>query len=292
MALRNNGAGVDPLGGLEAERLIAIGQSQSSSRLTTYVNTVHGLALEPVYDAFLPHAGGPAPTRFPAPVLKLNSENEAPGYFGQRGVSDPLYRYWEVPGSAHSANASTQYTIDLLTAVRGSFPRCPFPHEGPGGPADIDPVIRAAVVHLDAWARTGDPPPAGPLIDIVPSPTNPGTGVIQRDRFGNGLGGIRLPEQEVPTGRNSPSFGCVVPELGITLATFPQWDAFDGGADPAVDPTDTYTEPASPRALYRSHGRYVARFVAATRATERAGFILRADAWQLASDAAASDIAR
>jgi hypothetical protein len=35
MALLNNGAGVDPMGGLQVERLIAIGQSQSSSRLTS-----------------------------------------------------------------------------------------------------------------------------------------------------------------------------------------------------------------------------------------------------------------
>ena len=54
-----------------------------------------------MYDGFIPHAGGGAPTRFPVPVIKLNSENEAPGYFGQRGVADPLYRYWEVPGTAH-----------------------------------------------------------------------------------------------------------------------------------------------------------------------------------------------
>jgi hypothetical protein len=253
---------------------------------------VHGVALDPVFDAFLPHAGGPAPTRFPAPVIKLNSENEAPGYFGQRGVSAPLYRYWEVPGSAHSANASTQYTIDLLVAVRGSFPRCPFPHEGPGGPANIDPVIRSAIVHLDAWVRSGEPPPEAPLIDMVASPTNPTVGVIQRDRFGNGLGGIRLPQQDVPTGRNTPSFACFAPEFGVTLATFPQWDAFDAGADPAVDPTDSFVEPESPKALYRNHGGYVSRFVAATNAAEDAGFVLPFDARRLRAQAAASDIAK
>ena len=101
MALRQNGAGEDPLGGLRAARLIAIGQSQSSGRLMTFINTVHGISLEAVYDAFLPHAGGTAPTRFPVPILKLNSENEAPRYFGFRRVSNPSYRYWEVAGSSH-----------------------------------------------------------------------------------------------------------------------------------------------------------------------------------------------
>jgi len=297
MALLNNGNGVDPLGGLQAEHLIAIGQSQSSGRLTTYVNTIHDLVLEPVFDAFIPHAGGGAPTRFPVPVLKLNSENEAPGYFGSRGVSDPLYRYVEVPGSAHSPLDSTQYTIDILRLVRGSFPSCPFPHQGPGGPVGIDPVMRAGVAHLDSWIRTGQAPPVAPLIDMTPSPTNPNVGIIQRDQYGNALGGIRMPQQEVPTGRNTPSFGCLVPfpPFGtIVLATFPQWDAFDGGADPAVDPSDTVNanEPASPQAVYGDHGGYVSEFVKATKDIEDAGFILKFDAQKLLSDAAASDIAK
>ena len=44
MALRNNGGGRRSAGRPEAERLIAIGQSQSSSRLTTYINTIHDLS--------------------------------------------------------------------------------------------------------------------------------------------------------------------------------------------------------------------------------------------------------
>lgn len=297
-ALLDNGTGVDPLGGLRAKRLIALGQSQSSSRLTTMISTVHGLTLEPVYDAYIPHAGGGAPTRFPVPVLKLNSENEAPGYFGSRAASDLQYRYWEVPGTAHSPLDSNQYALDLLTLVRGSFPQCPFPAEGPGGPVPIDPVLRAAVAHVDTWVRTGHAPPHAPLIDMTPSPTNPAQGVIQRDQFGNALGGIRLPQQEVPTGRNTPSFGCLVnapPPIGqIVLATFPQWDAFDGGADPAVDPTDRVnaSEPTSPKALYRSHGRYVLRFLGATLAVENEGFILKSDALKLFLDAVTSDVAK
>ena len=101
----------------------------------------------------------------------------------------------------------------------------------------------------------------------------------------------------VPTGRNTPSFGCLVafPPFGmIVLATFPQWDAFDGGADPAVDPTDTVnaTEPASAKAVYRNHGRYVAKFTVATFRAVNAGFIQWWDALRMIFDAAASDIAK
>ena len=53
--------GIDPLGGLQLERLIAAGESQSAFRLVTYVNAIHPLA--DVYDGFLIHSrgGGGAP---------------------------------------------------------------------------------------------------------------------------------------------------------------------------------------------------------------------------------------
>ncbi|NIR43763.1 MAG: hypothetical protein GWN83_07125, partial [Gemmatimonadetes bacterium] len=190
-----------------------------------------------------------------------------------------------------------RYAIDLLTAARGFFPTCPFPYQGPGGPVPIDPVLRAAISHLDHWIRTGVAPPDAPLIEMEPSPTNPSLGVIQRDAFGNALGGIRMPQQDVPTGRNSPSFGCKIqhPVVGeIVLATFPQWDAFDGGDDPAVDDTDLWndTEPDSPHDLYGNHGQYVSRFVRAVRAVERDGYILNFDARRLRRGAASSDIGK
>ncbi|MFT3929124.1 MAG: alpha/beta hydrolase domain-containing protein [Spongiibacteraceae bacterium] len=295
-ALLDNDGQIDPLGGLHAQRLIAIGQSQSSGRLITFINSVHGISLEPIYAGFIPHAGGAAPSRFPVPILQLNSENEAPNFYAYRNVADSLYRYWEVPGTAHQPLESNDYAHDLLRLVRGSFPDCPFPYEGPGGPAPIDPVMRAAVVHVDAWIRHGRVPPQAPLIDMTPSPTNPNVGVIQRDQYGNALGGIRLPQQEVPTGRNTPSYACFIttPIGQIQLATFPQWDAFDGGADPAVDPTDTVnaTEPASAKAVYRNHGNYVMRFARATKAVENQGFILKSDAIRMLIEAANSDIAK
>ena len=162
----------------------------------------------------------------------------------------------------------------------------------------MPPDLRAAVVHVDTWIRTGRAPPIAPLIDMTPSATNPALGVIQRDQYGNALGGIRMPQQEVPTGRNTPSFGCLVnapPPIGtIVLATFPQWDAFDGGADPAVDPTDTVnaTEPTSAKVLYRNHGGYVLRFLGATLTVEKEGFILTSDALRLFVEAATSDVAK
>jgi hypothetical protein len=285
MALRKNGAGVDPLGGLRAARLIAIGQSQSSSRLMTFINSVHGLSLEPVYDAFLPHSGGPAPARFPAPILKLNSENEAPGYFAFRSVSDPKYRYWEVAGSSHQPLEGAQNVLRLLTIVRGGGPQCPYPLKGPGGPARVDPVLRSAVAHLDLWLRVGQAPPMAVGIDMMPFEDNPKIGAIQRDKFGNALGGIRLPQQEVPTGRNGPAYAC-------SSQTFPQFDPFDGNADAGKDPTDKYFEPPNLKALYKNNGDYFTKFSAAAKAAQRRGFLLKFDVEGLLAEAKSVDVGK
>jgi hypothetical protein len=121
-------------------------------------------------------------------------------------------------------------------------------------------------------------------------------GVIVRDRYGNALGGIRMPQQEVPTGRNTPSTGCSATIGGrtVVLGSYPQWDAFDGGKDPAVDPEDTVnaSEPESAKAVYGSHANYVARFDKATDAVLAQGFILPADADTMKREAAASAIAK
>jgi hypothetical protein len=278
MALRKNGNGDDPLSGLRAARLIAIGQSQSSSRLMTFINTVHGMTLEPVYDAFLPHSGGSAPTRFPAPILKLNSENEAPGYFAWRNVSNSNYRYWEVAGSSHQPLEGAENVLRLLTIARGGGPKCPYPLRGPGGPARVDPVLRSAVSHLDVWLRTGQAPPTGPVMEMVASEKDPKVGVIQRDKYGNALGGIRLPQQEVPTGRNGPAYAC-------SSQTFPQFDPFDGNADAGKDPTDTYIEPANLKALYKNNDDYFKKFTAAAKVAEQQGFLLKADVERLLGEA-------
>ena len=56
-ALRAPGA-VNPLDGLEVERFVAVGESQSAFALTTYVNGVQPLTEQ--FDAFLIHSRGGA----------------------------------------------------------------------------------------------------------------------------------------------------------------------------------------------------------------------------------------
>src|SRR5258708_38281017 len=67
-------AGVDPLGGLKPKGVIGIGESQSASRLSTYVNSIQPLAH--AFDRYLllPSLGNKIPTALPRPVSKSSPE--------------------------------------------------------------------------------------------------------------------------------------------------------------------------------------------------------------------------
>ena len=61
--------GINPLGDLVYERMIAVGESQSAFRLVTYVNAIHPLVH--LYDGFLIHSrggGGAALSQAPQPA--------------------------------------------------------------------------------------------------------------------------------------------------------------------------------------------------------------------------------
>jgi hypothetical protein len=97
--------GVDPMGGLNVERVIAIGASASAARLVTYHNSIHPLA--GVLDAFLVgEGGGSLRTDLTVKVLKLLSESEIAGIAGTNQVTirqpgSDHFRRWEVAGTSH-----------------------------------------------------------------------------------------------------------------------------------------------------------------------------------------------
>ena len=63
------------LDGLKFEMLIAVGASQSASRLALYYNSIQ--PLHRVYDALVPHlGGGPYRTDVGTKLLRVNSERE------------------------------------------------------------------------------------------------------------------------------------------------------------------------------------------------------------------------
>jgi hypothetical protein len=211
------------LGGLKPERVIAVGESQSAFRLTSYVNGIAPIV--DIYDGYLLHSRGAVGARFreglvPAdptfirndlkvPVLNFSAETDLVGrglgYERARQDDTDLFRGWEVAGTAHadaynlgigdadsgdgSGDAALfQAMLTPSAAVYGGIISCSSPINT--GPHTY--VLRSAVVALNDWIRTGVAPSTRPRIGVS-SPTS-----LALAANGQVLGGIRTPHVDVP----------------------------------------------------------------------------------------------
>jgi hypothetical protein len=286
--------GLDPLGGLPTERLIAVGESQSAFRLTTYVNAIHPLVR--LHDGFLIHSRGggsaalseaPEPEvatpevvyvreDLDEPVLTFQTETDLImlGYLSDRQPDGRNFRLWEVAGTAHADT----YTVIVGFGDKGDTPvgaellvtsqpvpgiiECATPINS--GPQHF--VLKAAIAALDAWIRGEGAPPMAPRLEVEGSPPS-----FVLDELGNVRGGIRTPAVDAPiatlsglgqTGANfCRLFGTTVPFDAETLA-----------------------------ALYPDQAAYVAAVTASADAAVAAGFIRPADAVLIKQAAAEFDL--
>jgi hypothetical protein len=272
---------VDPLGGLEVRRIIALGASQSAARLASYLNAVQPLA--GAIDGFMPtlYFGSgsplevgegfvslPAPgtadaTQRPrhvdphllrddldVPVMVVNSESETESCYGVRQPDTERFRYWEAAGTAH---ISRQAMASVGPRYQRDFGF--VPPDQPGiNEVPMNPVVNAALHHMLAWVEHGTAPPSQSRIEFLGKPPE-----VSRDEHGIARGGIRLPQVEVPIAHNSakPLTPDVTSRLGGSSAPFP---------------------PEVLRALYASREDYLKRFEQAAREAEAAGAILPGDA--------------
>jgi hypothetical protein len=261
-------AGTGPLGPLAAHTVIALGTSQSGSRLALYHNSIWPIQ-EPVVDAFfIGESRGALRTDLSAPVLRLLSEVDVNPTF--RPADAPNYRHWEVAGAAHAGSGFVDNIQPLLdrdqvfrtatNCVRPPVSRIPKRY-----------VYNAAWDHMVAWVREGRLPPAAPRITYV------GT-AIARDTFGNALGGIRLSEHAIATAENS--------------ATNRAADASPGSGFCSLFATHVPFTAEQLAALYLNHGRYVSQVAQANTANVKAGFLLPADSEESTASAAESGVGK
>ena len=282
-AIRNP-VGVNPLGSSAyvVAQMIADGESQSASRMVTYINAIQPLAQ--IHDGFFVHSrggtgaalfspGGSVPSNSrirtdQVPVLVFETETDTVGHFNARQPDGTNYRLWEPAGTAHADLYDTSYItqnqanqVASNPPVPGGYPAivCSFPYNSAGQHY----LVNAALVRLTEWITDGTPAPSAPPITVV-------SGVIQRDAFGIALGGIRLPEMDVPTQTqtgvgNSPGLFC-----GLFGRTLPL--------------------PVPVSSLYDSHGKYVSAVAHATNELRKAGFLLDLDAGEIKTLAGESDV--
>lgn len=276
-AARGQGTGPAPLEGLDVERLIALGESQSAGRLTTYVNAVQPLA--GVYDGFLIYSrgSGAAPlgerdpnvpdttvpevvrirTDLDVPVFQYETEFDVDllEFADVRQPDTDLVRVWEVAGQSHSDNyAAGGYALADLgdgaaeagildpAQASGGLINCDQPLNAGGMYASL----QAALAHLESWVADGTAPPEFEFLDS----TGTGEGIeLERDDLGIATGGVRTPIVDVPLAanvgdaNNTPGFcrvfGHSSPFDAATLA-----ELYPAGADEYRDAFDEATDTA------------------------------------------------
>ncbi|GAA3383974.1 alpha/beta hydrolase domain-containing protein [Cryptosporangium minutisporangium] len=256
-------------GGLQPEKIIAAGESQSAFAMVTYYNGVQPLTR--AFDGFFVHSRGAAGlplvgpgkaadltgaliggtttifrTDQAAPVMNVQTETDLTSILNSVKARQPdndRFRLWEVAGTAHAdahllgGNAAT---IDCGAPINN-------------GPMHL--VTKAAYRALATWLDTGRPPVTAPRIDVR-------TGLIsavKRNPDGIALGGVRTPPVDVPVTVLSGDPGPKLSAICLLLGT---------------------TKPLSPARLaqlYPSRADYQQRYLADAEATIRNGFVLAED---------------
>lgn len=261
------------LAGASPKKLLAGGYSQSAVLLTTYANALQ--PLDRVYDGFLLHSRAPVAAPLNAdqsffvnpriradldvPVLQVQSEGEvAISWPLSKTVDTDKVRYWEVAGAAHV----DQYLVDQLNLTQArdrgqAAVNCMRPLNS----MPFYAVQNAAWHALRVWVTQGRAPA------IAPRMQRSRIGFVEDDDRGNALGGLRLPEIEVPVA----TYGSVMSNFTAgSWAYVPMFACVAGG----------HTRPFDAELLsrlYPNRQAYLQRHQAAADAALAAGFLRPAD---------------
>ena len=290
------------LGGLKPKQILALGESQSATRLVTYID-----ALQPksqgVYNGYFiysrfassaalsqsPQAAINPPavvlirTDLTVPVMMFETEADVAvlGYVSARQPPTKYIREWEVAGTAHydtyglvesmtdagngAADVKTFDTmIDPVSSFDGGAISCPVPLNAG---AHTYP-LRAAVVALNNWVMKGTPPPQSPRLDVA------GPGKYVTNSLGEAEGGIRTPQVAAPI--------AVVNGTGDTSNA--------GGGFCMLFGTTIPFSAAKLKQLYPTHEVFVSKWDSAVASDVSKGYLLAADAKVLDKVAAQSSI--
>jgi len=286
--------------GYTVERIFHSGQSQQGGSIVTYASAFH---LPGVNDGYFVQTAGvarainggvactaagalPFPdctpvlegeqrlvrTDLPVPVYRAQTETDV-ALLGvltgdTRQEDTDTFRYYELAGSAHTP----VHEVELFGIA---IPLSSFCAEQLNSMAD-GPVFSAYLVNamwenLERQVADGVPPPRGEPIKSVGD-------VIARDAFGNALGGVRLPELDVPVATYGPS-ASVSPDLSPIIP------ANLANLFCRLTGTTIPFDPALLELLYPTRADFVEPYVAATEALVETRFLLPEDAAKLVARA-------
>jgi hypothetical protein len=228
MALRDLAKQILP--GLHPRSFIADGESQSASRMTTYVDAV--APLTHVYDGYLIHSRGssgaalsqsPQPaiatpsvvetrTDQDVPVLTFETETDVVSkifdYYPATQADSNYFRLWEAAGTTHldsslltlsqsddgSWASNEQDFAQMFSPPITETNAGTFTCTVPFNTGEEKYVMQTALHGLTQWARTGIPPRSMPRFDV----TGGSTPAYALDANGNVIGGVRTPAVDSP----------------------------------------------------------------------------------------------
>jgi hypothetical protein len=210
------------------ERLLHVGTSQQGGSIITYATAFHipandgyfvqeasgarainaGPACDnagaPAYPSCTPQLTGRdrlVRTDLPVPVIRAMTETDIESPFGvlandARQKDTRHFRYYELAGTSHTAVHKGVYVIPNFWTLEQT---CANPQNTlADGPVFGAYLYNAMWSNLERQLRNGPPPPNGKPIAAV-------DGTIERDDFGNAIGGLRLPELDVPVATYLPN---------------------------------------------------------------------------------------
>jgi hypothetical protein len=228
-ALKQGGASSPLPPEYPVERIFHTGQSQQGGSVITYASDFHF----PANDGYFPQVAAfgrsinfaaplcgsdgapPYPdctpilepldrrvrTDLPVPVVHALSETDVQSPFGgvaqgSRQANTRSYRYYEMAGATH---VGVHKGVDVIPRVLRLRDACLYRlNTHADGPIFGAYLLNAMWKNLERQVRDGVPPPQGKPIEFE-------DGAIARDEFGNALGGLRLPDLDLPIATYTPS---------------------------------------------------------------------------------------
>jgi Alpha/beta hydrolase domain len=247
--------------------ILLTGYSWTGVAVTTFANFHHEDARladrKPVFDGYVSIANSMYARPIDVPVIRVMTQSDFNSFDGlnnRRDDSDDAdsrFRLWEVTGASHlnaspviQPGASPWVAKAPVTEPRNlprfSASECQRDFPAGWGPntLPLNYIMISAFEHIDRWIHGGPPPPRAARIETAAD------GSAKTDSDGNALGGLRLPQIEVPAARYGTATGaCFL--YGYRLP-------FD---------------PVRLRELYGTQDRYRAQLDAAARAQVEHGWL-------------------
>jgi hypothetical protein len=270
------------LPGMTVNKIIAAGESQSASRMVTYINAVHPLAR--AFNGFLIYSRGSGasaiadgvvmPTRpivrtdTPGRIVDVQTEGDIVVLRSHLARQDDngRFRLWEVAGGSHADEHTLSVKNPPTPSVAGS------PCEFRMNSVRTHMVIANAVRALHLWTnKIASPTRAARMaLGADENAIDP----VLRDADGLGIGGLRLPQMDVPIatvdGLANPAAAGAPPLFQSFCRLFGRTQDF---TDAELD------------ARYPTHVGYVLVFYVYAVQARDAGFLLPEDARQLIGEA-------